>query len=60
MNQPINQTASGTFTGTLLVLLMQITSPELLKTIILAAVGALVSFIASGIINHFLKWWSKQ
>ena len=59
MNQPINQTASGTFTGTLLVLLTQITSPELLKTIMLAAVGAVVSFIASGIIKHFLKWWSK-
>ena len=53
MNQPINQTASGTFTGTLLVLLTQITSPELLKTIILAALGAVVSFIASCIIKRF-------
>ena len=59
MNQPLNQTASGTLTGTALVLLMQITNAELLKTITMAAIGAAVSFMVSFIIKALLKWMRK-
>ena len=60
MNQPLNQTASGTLTGTAMVLLMQITNAELLKTITMAAIGAAVSFVVSLIIKAMAKWIRKM
>lgn len=46
----------GTATGTLLSALPQINTDELLKTVILAAVGAIVSFL----ISVFLRWLRKR
>ena len=46
---------SGTFCGTVMVILLQVQSSELLKTILLASIGAVVSFI----ISHLLKWLVK-
>jgi mannitol-specific phosphotransferase system IIBC component len=49
---PQSGTTAGTIGGTLLVFLLQINSAELLKTIVLAAIGATVSFSVSMV----LKW----
>ena len=59
MNQQLNQTASGTLTGTAMVLLMQVTNDEFLKTISMAALGAAVSFIVSFSIKALRKWLRK-
>jgi phage shock protein PspC (stress-responsive transcriptional regulator) len=55
MNQQINQPVAGTCTGTAVVLLLQITSAEIGKTIILAALGAAVSFVVSYLIKTVVK-----
>jgi hypothetical protein len=49
-------TKAGTVGGTFLVLLLHITSGELIKTAVLAAVGAAVSFGVS----LLLKWIVKK
>lgn len=59
MNQSINQTASGTLTGTLLVLLMQISSTEFAKTIVMAALGAVVSFGVSFALRKLQEYFRK-
>lgn len=49
-------TARGTIGGTLLTLFATIDVQDYVKTIILASVGAIVSFVVS----KFLKWcWDK-
>jgi hypothetical protein len=48
-------TKAGTIGGTLLVLLLHITSEEILKTALLAAVGAVVSFGVSFLMNKIVK-----
>jgi hypothetical protein len=60
MNQHHNQPIYGTLTGTALALFMQITNAEILKTSILAAIGAAVSFLVSHFIKVFLKWINKK
>jgi len=50
------QAKHGTAGGFLLVLLANITSADLLKTVVLAATGAAVSFI----ISFGMKWVSDQ
>lgn len=60
MNLPFNQTFSGTCTGTALVLLMQLKNEEIAKTMILAALGALVSFVVSVALKKLLKYFQKR
>lgn len=48
-------TKAGTIGGTLLILLLHIKSEELLKTALLAAVGAAVSFGVSFLLNRLVK-----
>jgi hypothetical protein len=48
-------TKAGTIGGTLFVLLLHITSEEVLKTALLAAVGAGVSFFVSYALNRIIK-----
>lgn len=48
-------TRAGTIGGTLLVLLLRIGSEEVLKTAVLAAVGAVVSFGVSFLLNKLVK-----
>ncbi len=57
MNQPIDHTASGTFTGTALVLLIQINNAEILKTVLLATLGAVVSYLVSFLLKKLLKYF---
>lgn len=51
-----NNTRSGTFGGMLTVLLFRLDRGELLSTVLLAAIGAVVSFSVS----VFLKWAVKR
>ena len=48
-------TKAGTIGGTLFVLLLHITSEEVFKTALLAAVGAVVSFSVSYLLNRIIK-----
>jgi hypothetical protein len=48
-------TRAGTIGGTFLIVLLHITSEELMKTALLAAVGALVSFSVSFLLNKLVK-----
>lgn len=48
---------TGTAGGTALVLLLQISSGELLKTAVLAAVGAAVSFTVSLALKELARRW---
>jgi hypothetical protein len=48
-------TKAGTIGGTFLVLLLHITSEEILKTALLAAMGAVVSFGVSFLMNKIVK-----
>jgi len=48
-------TKAGTIGGTLFILLLNITSAEVLKTAVLAAVGASVSFGISYLLNKLLR-----
>lgn len=56
MNQVFdNNTKAGTASGTLLTILFNITSEDILKTAILAAVGAVVSFAVTMFLKLLLK-----
>lgn len=50
-----NTTKRGTAGGTLLTILGNISSEDVLKTIILAAVGAVVSFAVTFLLKKLLK-----
>lgn len=53
-------TKMGTAGGTLLVVLMNITAGELVKTSVLAAVGAIVSYGVSNVVKHVFKRVMKK
>ncbi|MCW3075128.1 MAG: hypothetical protein JWP69_2197 [Flaviaesturariibacter sp.] len=60
-NAPSNaDTRAGTLGGTLLVLLVQIDPSELLKTGLLAATGATVSFAVSTGLKWLTRRWRKK
>ncbi|MEI9912219.1 MAG: hypothetical protein WDO71_22755 [Bacteroidota bacterium] len=46
MNEP-SHTKAGTFGGTLTILFMNIHSGDVIKTMVMATIGAVVSFIVS-------------
>jgi len=54
-HNPDSATKAGTFGGTLLILLLHITSEEVLKTMVLAAVGAVVSFFISYLLKRIIE-----
>jgi len=61
MDHPIfdNSTKVGTAGGTLLTIIVNINSADLLKTGILAAVGAAVSFSMTLLLKLLIKWFKK-
>jgi mannitol-specific phosphotransferase system IIBC component len=60
MNQHFdNTTKAGTAGGTLLTILANITSEDLIKTGILAAVGAVVSFVVTLLLKLLIKRLKK-
>jgi mannitol-specific phosphotransferase system IIBC component len=50
-----HSTFASTVSGTLLVVLVQITSGKIIKTMILAAFGAAVSFLVSQLLKRMVK-----
>jgi hypothetical protein len=61
MNQPYfdNSTKAGTIGGTLLTILVNIDGADLVKTGILAAVGAIVSFSVTRLLKFLIKLFKK-
>jgi hypothetical protein len=58
MNWPsfLSGSKIGTAGGTLTILFLNISSPDVIKTIVMAAVGATISFVVSQV----LKWVFKK
>jgi hypothetical protein len=56
---PDGSTRAGTAGGTLLVLL-QLMPGEVMKTTLLAFIGAMVSFGTSLLLKYIVKWWRKR
>jgi hypothetical protein len=54
-----NTTKAGVATGTVLTVLENISSQDLVKTTLLAAVGAFVSFIATLILKYIIQRFKK-
>lgn len=60
MNQHFdNTTKAGTASGTLLTIFANITSDDILKTVILAAIGAAVSFTVTIFLKALIKRLKK-
>jgi hypothetical protein len=53
-------TRAGTLGGTAFVLWLQLPAAEIMKTIILAAIGATVSFAVSLLLRHFVRYRKKH
>lgn len=51
----ISLTKHGTASGTLLIILANISSADIIKTIVLAAIGAVVSFVVSLLLKQLMK-----
>jgi hypothetical protein len=51
---------AGTIGGTLTILLVNIRSADILRTAILAAIGAAVSFAVSLLMKNLIRWWKKR
>ncbi len=54
-----NSTKAGTVGGTLLTILVNINSADLLKTVILASLGAVVSFSVTLLLKVLIKRFKK-
>ncbi|MCU7550420.1 hypothetical protein OCK74_14965 [Chitinophagaceae bacterium LB-8] len=54
-----NTTKAGTTAGTMLTILVNISSEDLLKTVVLAAVGAAVSFVVTLILKALVHYFHK-
>ena len=61
MDHPIfdTSTKAGTASGTLLTIIVNINSADILKTVILAAIGAVVSFGVTLLLKYFIKRFKK-
>ena len=54
-----HSTKAGTLGGTLLTIFANIKSEDLIKTAILAGMGAMVSFIVTLLFKLFIRWVRK-
>jgi hypothetical protein len=54
------QTKSTTIGGALVVLFANISSDDIIKTVVLTTVGAIVSFGISLLLKALLKWWKTR
>jgi len=59
MSEPIHSKAT-IIGGTLAVLLANINSADVFKTIMLTAIGAVVSFGMSVSLKFMVKWWKSR
>ena len=53
-------TKTGTIGGTITIVLANINSGDVIKTAVLAGVGALVSFVISYVMKELVKWWRRS
>ena len=53
-------TKTGTIGGTLTIILANISSGDVLKTAVLAGIGAVVSFGMSLLMKMVVKWWKMR
>lgn len=60
LNNDATTTLAGTVSGTLLVVILQINNSEILKTAVLAAIGAVISFIVSKAMKYLWKRVQKK
>lgn len=54
-----NTTKAGTASGTMLIILVNISSEDLIKTAVLAGVGAAVSFAVTLILKAVVRYFHK-
>ena len=59
MNEPVN-TRTTTLGGTILVLLVHISSSDIIRTAVLAAIGGTVSYIMSLVMKKVVSWWKTR
>lgn len=52
-------TKTGTIGGTLTIIFANINSGDILKTAVLAGIGAVVSFGMSMLMKMLVKWWKR-
>jgi len=62
MSEPIftSSTKMGTAVGAITIFIANIRSADLLKTILLAATGAVVSFFISLFLKKAVMWWKRR
>jgi hypothetical protein len=58
MSEPTH-TKATTIGGTLVILLVNINSSDIMKTIVLTMIGAVVSFLMSLLIKEVMRWWKS-
>ena len=51
---------TGTAGGTITIILANINSGDVIKTAVLAGIGALVSFVISFLMKELVKWWKRS
>jgi hypothetical protein len=56
----LTQTKVTTIGGTLIILLTNINSSDVIRTIVLTMIGAIVSFLMSLLIKEVMKWWKAR
>ena len=59
MSEPTH-TKATTIGGTLIILLANINGSDIIRTIVLTMIGAIVSFVMSLLIKEMLKWWKSR
>ena len=59
MSEPTH-TKATTVGGALTILFANINSPDVVKTIVLTIIGAVVSFVMSVLFKAAMKWWRTR
>ena len=62
MNEPIftSTTKMGTAVGAITIFIANIHSVDMIKTILLAGTGAVVSFFISLLMKEAMRWWKRR
>jgi hypothetical protein len=62
MSEPIfsSSTKMGAAVGAITIFIANIRSADLIKTILLAATGAVVSFFISLLLKEAVTWWNRR
>ena len=62
MSEPIftSSTKMGTAVGAITIFIANIRSADMIKTVMLAGIGAVVSFFISLLLNQAVTWWKRR